>query len=277
MTSAQAVAFVRKRFGRKTKVGHLGTLDPAATGVLPLAVASATRLIPYLPEAHKAYRAEILLGYTSDTLDTWGQMRPQGDSCSVRDSAVKAALSEFSGTIEQVPPRVSAIRVGGKRSYDRAREGEDFELAPRPATYHRVRLVARRGPRLTIDVECGPGTYIRSLARDLGQKVGCAAVLAFLIRVRSGPFWLSQAVTLEEVLKAHREECMEAMLTSCQKAFSHLDSMSLAGVDFQKGREVQAPAKGSAGQLVLVNDFLAQWTERGTLKLLARAPAQVAL
>jgi len=197
MTSHDVVDFVRRRLGF-AKVGHLGTLDPPAAGVLPLALGQATKLIPQLPPARKAYRAELLFGLTSDTLDAAGQIlerRPVGSL-----DSLEALCQEFQGEVMQVPPRVSALKVDGKRSYARARQGEEFELQPRPATYHEVRLLATESPRAWLHVDCGPGTYIRSLARDLGDRLGCGAVLAFLVRVRSGPFWLHEAWTLEDVL-----------------------------------------------------------------------------
>lgn len=197
MTSHDVVDWVRRRLGF-AKVGHLGTLDPPAAGVLPLALGQATKLIAGLPPARKVYRAELLFGFTSDTLDTAGSLRDE------RPVGSLAGLSElcegFRGEVMQVPPRVSALKVDGKRSYARARQGEEFELEARPAIYHEVRVLDVAPPRAWLHVDCGPGTYIRALARDLGDRLGCGAVLAFLVRVRSGPFWLQDAWTLEDVL-----------------------------------------------------------------------------
>lgn len=197
MTSHDVVDFVRKRMGF-AKVGHLGTLDPPAAGVLPLALGQATKLIQHLPPARKAYRAEVLFGLVTDTLDTAGQVlerRPVGSL-----DALPGLCQEFRGEIMQVPPRVSALKVDGRRSYARARQGEEFELVARAATYHEVTLLGVESPRAWLHVDCGPGTYIRALARDLGDRLGCGAALSFLVRVRSGPFFLEDAWTLEDVL-----------------------------------------------------------------------------
>ncbi|MCA9794584.1 MAG: tRNA pseudouridine(55) synthase TruB [Candidatus Eremiobacteraeota bacterium] len=275
MTSAQAVAFVRRRLPGRLKVGHLGTLDPPAVGVLPLAVGAATRLIPFLPEARKAYRAEVLLGYTSDTLDLAGQVVSSGVTPDFERAAIERALLPFQGTIMQTPPRVSAIRVGGRRSYDRARQGEDFELDARPTTYHQVRLVEVDGPKLVIDIECGTGTYIRSLVRDLGESLGCGAVLAFLIRTRSGPFHLPQAVTLEEIQEAALQEAWETVLLPCGEVLSELPRCPDVGQSFQKGLELRVtPPEGlGEGELVLVGDTLGRLVHPdGLVKALARAP-----
>ncbi len=200
MTSHDVVAFVRRLVGGG-KVGHLGTLDPAATGVLPLALGAATRTLEFLPAARKAYRAEVTFGVETDTLDAEGQVlarHPVGD---LTLEALQEACGRYLGTVMQEPPRVSALRQGGRRSYERARQGEDFRLPPRPAIYHEVRVLAldpAAGIAL-LDVDCGPGTYVRALARDLGRDLGCGAMLSFLVRTRSGPFLLPEAVTLEEL------------------------------------------------------------------------------
>jgi len=197
MTSHDVVYRVRRFFPKGTKVGHLGTLDPPAAGVLPVAVGFATRLISHLPEGDKAYLAELEFGWRSDTLDAAGQMERGGPIPAELDLAPH--LIPFQGTIMQVPPQVSALRQDGQRSYDRARRGEQFELPARPATYHQVLLVRQSGSSATLRVACGPGTYIRSLARDLGESLGCGAVLRFLLRLQSGDFHLPQAIRLEEV------------------------------------------------------------------------------
>lgn len=201
MTSHDVVAFVRRRLAGG-KVGHLGTLDPPAAGVLPLAVGRATRTLEYLPAARKAYRAEVTFGVETDTLDAAGQVLARHPIGDLTRGRVEEACARFQGTILQAPPRVSAIRQGGRRSYDRARQGEDFELPPREALYHAVRVVDYGNGVALLDVDCGPGTYVRALARDLGQALGCGAILSFLLRTRSGPFFLDDAVTLEELLAA---------------------------------------------------------------------------
>ncbi|MFN8609340.1 MAG: tRNA pseudouridine(55) synthase TruB [Vulcanimicrobiota bacterium] len=197
MTSHDVVYRVRRFFPKGTKVGHLGTLDPPAAGVLPVAVGFATRLIPHLPEGDKAYLAEVLFGWRSDTLDAAGTLEAGGTVPA--DLHLDHHLKIFSGTIMQVPPQVSALRQDGQRSYDRARRGEQFQLPARPATYHQVTIVRQTTETATLRVACGPGTYIRSLARDLGESLGCGAILRFLLRLQSGDFNLPQAIRLEEI------------------------------------------------------------------------------
>lgn len=199
MTSHDVVAFVRRRLGGG-KVGHLGTLDPPAAGVLPLAVGRATRTLEFLPPARKAYRAEVTFGVETDTLDAAGEVLARHPVEGVTRARVEEACARFQGTLMQVPPRVSALRQGGRRSYDRARQGEEFELPPREAVYHAVRVVDCRDGTALLDVDCGPGTYVRALARDLGHALGCGAILSFLLRTRSGPFHLDDAVLLEDLL-----------------------------------------------------------------------------
>lgn len=199
MTSHDVVYAVRRRFPKGTKVGHLGTLDPPAAGVLPVAVGWATKLISHLPEGDKAYLAEIDFGLRSDTLDAAGVVRPGLPPPPGLAEAVRAELGAFQGTVMQVPPQVSALRQDGQRSYERARRGEQFELPARPAHYHEVRLLRASPGRVVVRVACGPGTYIRSLARDLGEALGCGAILNFLLRLQSGQFHLDQALLLEEL------------------------------------------------------------------------------
>ncbi|MBS2034686.1 tRNA pseudouridine(55) synthase TruB [bacterium] len=197
MTSHDVVYRVRRFFPKGTKVGHLGTLDPPAAGVLPIAVGFATKLIPHLPEGDKAYLAEVLFGWRSDTLDAAGVVEAGG--AVPAELCLETHLKPYQGTIMQVPPQVSALRQQGQRSYDRARRGEQFELPARPAHYHRVEIVRQTVESATLRVACGPGTYIRSLARDLGESLGCGAILRFLLRLQSGDFQLPEAIRLEEI------------------------------------------------------------------------------
>ncbi len=199
MTSHDVVDRVRRRLPKGTKVGHLATLDPPASGVLPLAVGWATKLIPCLPEAEKAYLAEVLFGWRSDTLDAAGQMVQGSEPPADLQHRLLPLLQQYQGTVMQVPPRVSALRQDGQRSYDRARKGEDFELPARAAYYDEVRWVRGQPQRAVLRIRCGPGTYVRSLARDLGESLGCGAVLQFLLRLQSGFFCLDDARCLEEL------------------------------------------------------------------------------
>jgi tRNA pseudouridine55 synthase len=202
MTSHDVVARVRRiirdpQSATRDRVGHAGTLDPMATGVLPVVVGAATRLVEYLAEADKAYRAVVILGATSDTYDAEGTITPTPDAVMPDLSTIEKALSEFRGTIEQVPPMHSALKVGGKKLYDLARQGIEVERRARRVTISRLDIEAYTPPALQLFVECSKGTYIRSLAYDLGVALGTGAYLGGLVRTRVGAFTLDDAITLE--------------------------------------------------------------------------------
>lgn len=200
MTSHDVVARVR-RLARQKRVGHAGTLDPAASGVLPLCLGQATRVAEYLSESGKAYRATIRFGVVTDTYDAEGSVvREAPVTLSLGD--ITAALPAFLGEQMQVPPAYSAIKRGGQPVYKLARAGERVEMEPRPVVIYALRVVSWAAPDLVLDVECGKGTYIRSLAFDLGERLGPGGHLAGLVRTRSGPFTLSQCVTLAELERA---------------------------------------------------------------------------
>lgn len=178
----------------RVKVGHAGTLDPLASGVLVVAVGAATRLIEQVQHQQKTYAATILLGATSDTLDADGTVTPVPDATAPDEAAIRSALASQVGEIEQMPPAYSALRVGGKRAYDLAREGQAVDLAPRKVRIDRVGLVRYEWPHLEIEVDCGSGTYIRSIARDVGEALGCGGLIAVLRRTRIGPFLVEDAL-----------------------------------------------------------------------------------
>lgn len=194
-TSFAVVSLVRRWSGER-RVGHAGTLDPDATGVLVLCLGQATRIVEYLAGAGKTYRAEIELGITTDTYDAAGKVVGRGDPSSVTEEQVQQALGSFRGTLAQVPPMHSAIHYRGKRLYELAREGVEVEREPRRVEISRLELLVWQPPGFTIEVDCGGGTYIRSLAHDIGQALGCGAHLKSLVRLRSEPFHVDNAVSL---------------------------------------------------------------------------------
>lgn len=202
-TSHDCVAKVRRLVHQK-RVGHGGTLDPAATGVLPIALGQATRLLQYLP-VDKAYLGRVRLGLTTATDDLEGEVLSHQDASGVTREAVEAALSDFIGTIDQIPPRYSAIQVEGQRLYDRARKGEAFEVPLRTVRVKSIEVVdwipglGGRSPEVELSIACGPGTYIRSIARDLGAALGVGGTLASLIRTQSCGLGLASSLTLEEL------------------------------------------------------------------------------
>ena len=197
ITSHDVVARVRRLAGQR-RVGHAGTLDPMATGVLPVLLGQATRVAEYLSESGKAYRALIRFGIQTTTYDVEGDIIGEAP-VDLTLERIERALPDFLGEQDQLPPIYSAIKRGGVPLYVRARAGEAIEVTPRRIRIDALRVIAWDSPDLTLDVECGKGTYIRSLAHDLGQRLGPGAHLAGLIRTRSGPFTLRQAITLEEL------------------------------------------------------------------------------
>ncbi|MFZ5816394.1 MAG: tRNA pseudouridine(55) synthase TruB [Bacillota bacterium] len=202
MTSHDVVSVVRRALGVK-KVGHTGTLDPGVAGVLPICVGRATRLAEYIAGEEKAYRAEITFGITTDTQDSFGEVRSQQDASHLTRGDLAYSLARFHGPILQVPPMVSAVKVGGKRLYELARQGVEVEREARRVFIHRIQLLDFRPgphPRAFVDVVCSKGTYIRTLAHDLGQMLQVGAHMSYLVRTRSGPFRLEEASTLEELL-----------------------------------------------------------------------------
>jgi tRNA pseudouridine55 synthase len=197
-TSHDVVARVRRIAGTR-RVGHAGTLDPMATGVLILGIGRATRLLGYLARDDKDYLASIKLGARTTTDDAEGEVLEERDAASVTDAMLQAELRALTGDIEQVPSSVSAIKVDGVRSYARVRAGDEVKLGPRPVRVDRFDLLRRDGDDLDVAVTCSTGTYVRALARDLGQALGVGAHLTALRRTRVGSFGLDQARTLDEL------------------------------------------------------------------------------
>lgn len=205
MTSHDAVAFVRRVLQIK-RVGHTGTLDPAAAGVLPICVGQATRLVEYLQTGTKEYIAEATFGFETDTCDAVGKTISEGDASSLNLESLRAALDSFRGEITQTPPLFSAIKKDGKKLYDLAREGfsdSEIEIPTRQVTIsglHVTRLfLDEKRPRAMLRIECSGGTYIRSLVRDIGRVLGCGATMTFLVRNRNGAFAIEDASTLEAI------------------------------------------------------------------------------
>ncbi len=200
-TSHDVVGKMR-RLAKTRRVGHAGTLDPMATGVLVLGVGKATRLLGHLALTEKEYDATIRLGQSTNTDDAEGEITATASAASVADEALRAGVAALTGPIQQVPPQVSAIKVNGERAYKMARKGEDVALAARPVTVHSFTVtdVRREGDLIDVDasVACSSGTYIRALARDLGASLGCGGHLTALRRTRVGPYDLAMARTLDQ-------------------------------------------------------------------------------
>ncbi|HEV8675587.1 MAG TPA: tRNA pseudouridine(55) synthase TruB [Methylomirabilota bacterium] len=225
VTSFQVVAHLR-RVLRVPKVGHGGTLDPMATGVLPILLGAATKLTPYLQAHDKEYLATVRLGRVTDTLDATGRVTAERPLPPLDVAVLRGALARFEGEIEQVPPMFSALHVGGRRLHELARSGIEVARAPRRIRIDRIELLDWTTPLLTIRVACGSGTYIRSLAADLGAALDCGGSLEALRRTRLGPFLLTEAVGWD-LLRTGTVEALAAHVRPADRAVIHLPAIRL--------------------------------------------------
>jgi len=201
MTSHDVVQAIRNGTGLR-RAGHTGTLDPRASGVLVILVGPAVRLSEYVSASDKRYQAIIRLGGSTDTFDAEGQVTLSKDPLTVTEAQFEEALKTYIGEIEQTPPPYSAVKVQGRKAYEMARQGEEVELAPRKITVHHLEVLEWTPPEVVIDVHCSSGTYVRSLANDLGIKLGCGAYLVGLRRTKSGRFSLRDSVPLRKLQEA---------------------------------------------------------------------------
>lgn len=263
-TSHDVVARVR-RLTQVKRVGHTGTLDPMATGVLVVCLGRATRVVEYMAGHDKRYTATIRLGIETDTYDAQGEVTAQ-HPVDVSEAALREALAAFVGDIRQVPPMFSAIKRDGRKLYDLARKGIDVPRQPRPVTIHAIDLIAFDSPDATIDVQCSAGTYIRSLAHDLGQRLGYGAHLSALRRTAAGDFTIEHAITLETFESAVQAGTWAALLHPLDAALGGLPAFSLSEADAARARhgmsirgETLAPdrvrAYDPAGRLVGILRF----------------------
>lgn len=213
-TSSEVVQQVKRIL--RSKAGHTGTLDPTASGVLPVVLGQATRLSRFFLSSDKLYLAAVRLGIVTDTYDSEGTILQEGPVPPIESSRLEALLQEFEGTIEQVVPAFSAVKVKGERLYSRARKGLDLERPTRSVTVYGIELIEQGESLLHLRIHCSGGTYIRSLAHDIGRSLGCGAYLESLRRERSGEFSLERAVPLQDVQHRWRESFypMEEVLTS---------------------------------------------------------------
>ena len=237
MSSHDVISVARRVLGIK-KIGHAGTLDPGAAGVLPVAVGRAARLVEYLSDADKSYRAELTLGMATDSGDDMGQVIERcADFALPTAEQLETVLQSFVGEIVQVPPAYSAIKINGQRACDLARQNIAVEIPERRIRIHRIELLAQRENVLLLDVDCSKGTYIRTLCADIGTKLGIPATMSFLVRTRVGDFSLADACTLEELAA-----CGSAALLPAEEYLSHLASYTLADhrvKSFLNGLETQ--------------------------------------
>ncbi len=265
LTSRRVVDRVVATLGRGVKVGHAGTLDPMATGVLVVCIGPATRLIEYVQRQSKTYRTVVLLGARSDTHDADGQVAIDPDATAPSIDAINAALAGQVGRILQKPPEYSALRVEGRRAYDLARAGHAVELAPRPVVIHRIDVISYVWPRLALEVACEGGTYIRSIARDVGESLGCGGLVEELVRTRIGAFTLADAIELADVSAA----TILGLIRPSAEAVAQLPSVGVTAeqvADLARGRSIELP-EARAGELALIGPD-------GTLVAVAEADPQ---
>ena len=275
MTSHDVVGQIRSVLGRgrrrreRPKVGHAGTLDPDATGVLVVCLGTATRLVPWLQASRKTYEARMRLGVTTTSLDASGAVVEERDPSHVDEAALCEVLRSFVGAIEQVPPMVSAVRVAGERLHAKARRGEVVERRPRPVTIHEIVLEDfTPGPRATASffVTCSPGTYVRTLADDVGQRLGCGAHLSALRRLGSGRFSVAEAMDLEGALQTIRAGRLAEVAMSPAEAVADYPSVvvdAAGATGIGHGRPL--PATGQEGPVAVLD------AERRLLAMVADA------
>jgi tRNA pseudouridine55 synthase len=237
LSSAAGVAKVRNLFDR-VKAGHGGTLDPLATGVLPIALGEATKVMGYILDSNKAYRATVVWGESRDTDDAEGAVTATSDHRPDR-AAILAVLPQFTGRLTQQPPAYSALKVGGRRAYAAARAGETVELKSREIEVFALELVENIENRAVFDVSCGKGTYIRALARDLAQALGTVGYLGDLRRTRAGPFAESQAISLATLEDMRHSARLAEALLPLETALDDIPALALDGAAAAKLRHGQ--------------------------------------
>jgi tRNA pseudouridine55 synthase len=244
MTSTHAVAVIKRLFAAK-RAGHAGTLDPLASGSLPIALGEATKTVPFVVDGRKTYVFTVRWGEERDTDDAEGRVVATAES-RPDTAAIRALLPRYVGTIEQVPPRFSAIKIDGERAYDLAREGETIEMAPRAVTIHRLDLVETPDPdHAVLSAECGKGTYVRALARDLGRALGALGHVCALRRSRVGPFAESDMISLERLESlCHRAAAGEGnladMLLPVETALDDIPALAVSPADAARLHRGQA-------------------------------------
>jgi tRNA pseudouridine55 synthase len=244
MTSADVVAQAKKRLGGP-KIGHTGTLDPMATGVLPLVLGDGTKIAAFLLADDKEYTGELTLGLVTDTLDIQGKVMETHPVPEVlEDRVIADAVAAWVGEKQQVPPMYSALRVDGERLYDLARQGRVVDVAPRAIRVDRFDVLSREGDKIRFHVSCSKGTYVRSLVRDVGTALGCGATLSALRRTRSGAFTLDHAVGLADVASAGLISLADALMHLPAVSLTHAEAMAVA-----QGKPRPAPEGHPPGTL----------------------------
>ncbi len=269
------VALVRKLSGVR-KVGHSGTLDPDATGVLPILIGKATRLASFLIDSSKTYRAEIEFGCATTTYDSSGDVTFEGDTSPLTLEGIESALEYFRGSIQQIPPMYSAIKHQGKPLYRLARSGIEVERQSRNVHIYRLETGDWQNPFLTLEVECSKGTYIRSLAHDVGQMLGCGAHLRGLVRLQSGPFHIDQSVSVAELESGFENGSWQGFVHPLDTALMHLNAITVdtqAKSDVTYGRPTVPVEKWN----VVDGELCRAYSENGQFLALVRFNGETGL
>ncbi|MDK2798531.1 MAG: tRNA pseudouridine55 synthase [Clostridiales bacterium] len=233
MTSHDVVSYIRK-CTRIKKVGHTGTLDPGATGVLPICIGKATKTVELLSDHDKEYRAELKLGIVTDTQDSFGQILSKRKVNISREMLEKVILN-FKGTIEQIPPMYSAIKIKGQKLYELARRGIEIERKPRQVKIYDIKIidVDLVSNTVLLNIRCSKGTYIRTLCFDIGEKLGCGAYMSFLLRTKSGNFTLEESITIDTIEQYSQANKLNELLVPIDEVFSYFPSI-IVNADVEK-------------------------------------------
>ena len=258
-TSQDVTARLRRVYQTR-RIGHGGTLDPMATGVLPVFVGRATRAVEFFEHAEKTYETVLQLGITTDTEDITGQVLTRQPVC-VTEEQVRKALDAFRGEIQQVPPMYSALKVNGQKLYDLARKGQQVERKPRPVTIHELDLLEFSGQQLRLRVRCSKGTYIRTLCKDIGQALGCGGTMAALRRVQAGRYTIDQAVPLDELLASDQPQ---QWLLPVDSLFAQYPQVVLTANQEKRCRN------GNAFSIQLPPDTYRAYSQEGEFLMLAK-------
>ncbi len=275
MTSRDVVNRVQRLTGIR-KCGHAGTLDPMATGVLVICLGRTTRLVRYVQKMRKRYRARFRFGFTSDTDDIEGIVTPVDAGTLPDEKELQQALQENLGDIEQVPPQYSAVKIKGKQAYKLAREGKSIDLKSRIVSIYQFQLLGYEPPDWESVIECGSGTYVRSLGRDLGQRFGCGAVMTFLCREVIGNFTLEQAATLEEIEdKGWQEQLLPARNATAELAQFQCNSKQAE--DIWHGKPMALLEAANTSALEITEEELAILDPQGELLAVAEINHQLQL
>lgn len=271
ITSHDVVSRVRRILGTR-KVGHTGTLDPFATGVLPVAVNDGTKAIPFLDEGVKCYEAVMQLGVATDTLDMTGAVIREADWLAVTQEKVEAVLKQFTGHLSQIPPMYSAIKQDGQPLYKLARQGRVVERTAREIDIHSLELLSFSPPFVSFRVVCSRGTYVRTLADDMGKLLGCGGALKELRRIASGPFEISASVSLEGLEEAAQRGDLDTLSVSPYAALSHLPDIPLNDSGLALVRHGRSPDWHDTEVTVPIacdDGALVRLTQNGTLVAVA--------